>query len=117
MNKRKELENYLKNVVNKKCNEDNVQFSILDIKDAFITGWDKSKESFWITPDKIENCPEYSKLQKNGFIALLSNGLIQCQRDLRGFNWLEKDKKFVFNYTEVIAWMYLPSFNYKKDDK
>lgn len=72
-------------------------------------GWDSALKHQWTIPSSRETIPNPKIVLEKGMIALLSNGRVQYQKDMRGFYWEEKDEKFVYNYSDVVAWMYAPS--------
>lgn len=72
-------------------------------------GWDSALKYQWTIPTSRETTPKISEIKEKGFIALLSDGSVRCQKDLKGFYWESDDNKFVYLYKEVVAWMYAPS--------
>lgn len=75
----------------------------------FEAGWDTAIKNQWTIPDCRENVPDPKIVLKKGIIALLSNGRIIYQKDMRGFYWMPEENKLVNYYSDVIAWMYAPS--------
>lgn len=101
----KEVEEYY----GRKCDPKDMYFRNGDIRMAYIEGWDSALKHQWTIPSSRETIPNPKIVLEKGVIALLSNGRIQYQKDMRGFYWEEKDEKFVYNYSDVVAWMYAPS--------
>lgn len=76
----------------------------------FEKGWDEAIKSLWIIPNDKSKIPIYKDIKQLGFVALLKNGETIFQKNLSNFYWNDEDKKFVYNYTEVLAWMNIPKF-------
>lgn len=84
-------------------------FAKKHIKKAYIEGWDSALRNLWTIPTSRETTPKITEIKEKGFIALLSDGSVRYQKDLKGFYWESDDNKFVYLYKEVVAWMYAPT--------
>lgn len=101
----KEVEEYY----GRKCDPKDMYYRNGDISLAFESGWDTALKNQWTIPDCRDNVPDPKIVLKKGIIALLSNGRVIYQKDMRGFYWMQEDNKLVNYYSDVIAWMYAPS--------